>query len=68
LAIPIFKYLQRCIPKSQTLFSFLQTEEHQSVGKSQALPDFSGWNNKIASVSGDCFATQTTDGEVIPVP
>ena len=68
LAMPIFNYLQLSIQKSQTPFGFLENTESDTSGKSQALPDFSEWNNKIASVSGDGFAMQTTDGEVMPVP
>ena len=35
LAMPIFKYLQLSIQKSQTLFSFLQTDEYLVAGKGQ---------------------------------
>ena len=35
LAMPIFNYLQLSIQKSQTLFSFLQTDEYLVAGKGQ---------------------------------
>lgn len=68
----LFSFLQiegnRMVTKGQTPFGFLAKVESDTSEKSQALPDFSEWNNKIVSVSGDGFAMLTTDGDVMPVP
>ena len=60
--------MYQVVGKGQTPFGFLEKLESYTSEKSHALPDVYEWNNKNATVSGDGFAMQNTDGEVMPVP